>query len=49
MYAIRSYYEQTAASMERIRTVMAKYNATLWIGHDATQTATPKRAPAYYE
>jgi len=41
--------EQTAASMERIRAVMAKYNATLWIGHDATQTATLKRAPAYYE
>ena len=40
---------QTAASMARIRGVMAKYKATLWINHDAPQTATLKRAPAYYE
>jgi hypothetical protein len=29
--------------------VLAKYKATLWINHDAAQTATLKRAPAYYE
>jgi len=40
---------QTAASMARIRGVMAKYKATLWINHDQPQTATLKRAPAYYE
>ncbi len=40
---------QTAASMERIAGVLAKYKATLWINHDAAQTATLKRAPAYYE
>ena len=41
--------QQTLASMARLRGVMAKYKAALWINHDQAQTATLKRAPAYYE
>lgn len=41
--------KQTAASMERIRGVMTKYSAALWINHDQPQTASLKRAPAFYE
>jgi glyoxylase-like metal-dependent hydrolase (beta-lactamase superfamily II) len=37
------------ASMERIKDLMAKYNATLLINHDKRQTDLMKLLPDYYD
>ncbi|HET7339844.1 MAG TPA: hypothetical protein VFL90_00155 [Methylomirabilota bacterium] len=41
--------EQTLASMERLDRTVTAEKATLWINHDAPQSATLRYAPAYYE
>jgi N-acyl homoserine lactone hydrolase len=41
--------EQTAASMQRIASIMARDNAQLWINHDKAQRDAQKLSPAFYE
>jgi N-acyl homoserine lactone hydrolase len=41
--------EQTAASMQRIASIMSRENAQLWINHDKAQRDGQKLSPAFYE
>ncbi|MEP7304394.1 MAG: N-acyl homoserine lactonase family protein [Acidobacteriota bacterium] len=41
--------EQTAASMAKIQSLVAKTGAQLWIQHDSPSIAKLKKSPAYYE
>jgi N-acyl homoserine lactone hydrolase len=41
--------EQSLASIERVRKLLAEHRAQLWIGHDAEQAATIDRAPRSYQ
>ena len=40
---------ESVASMEKIRQMMARYGATLFINHDKKQTETLKLLPAFYD
>jgi glyoxylase-like metal-dependent hydrolase (beta-lactamase superfamily II) len=40
---------ESIASMEKIRQLMARYGATLFINHDKKQTETLKLLPAFYD
>jgi glyoxylase-like metal-dependent hydrolase (beta-lactamase superfamily II) len=40
---------ESIASMEKIRQILAKYGATLFINHDKKQTETLKLLPAFYD
>ena len=41
--------EQTAASMQRLASIMARDKAQLWINHDKAQRDGQKLSPAFYE
>jgi N-acyl homoserine lactone hydrolase len=40
---------QSAAALDRMAAVLKEHNAQLWIGHEPTEVAMRKYAPAYYE
>jgi N-acyl homoserine lactone hydrolase len=40
---------QSAAALDRMAAVLKEHNAALWIGHEPTEVAKRKYAPAYYE
>ena len=40
---------QSAAALDRMAAVLKEHNAQLWIGHEPTEVAKHKYAPAYYE
>ena len=40
---------QSLASLDRMAAVLKQHNAALWIGHEPTEVAQRKYAPAYYE
>jgi glyoxylase-like metal-dependent hydrolase (beta-lactamase superfamily II) len=40
---------QSAAALDRMAAVLKEHNAVLWIGHEPTEVAKHKYAPAYYE
>ena len=43
-------YEQSLhSSLDRMATVLKDNNAALWIGHENSEVALRKYAPAYYE
>ena len=47
--ALNTDKAQSIASMEKIRQMMARYGATLFINHDKKQTETLKLLPAFYD
>ena len=47
--ALNTDKAQSIASMEKIRQMMARYGATLFINHDKKQTETLKLFPAFYD
>jgi glyoxylase-like metal-dependent hydrolase (beta-lactamase superfamily II) len=47
--ALNTDKAESIASMEKIRQMMAKYGATLFINHDKKQTETLKLLPAFYD
>jgi N-acyl homoserine lactone hydrolase len=47
--ALNTNKAESIASMEKIRQMMARYGATLFINHDKKQTETLKLLPAFYD
>jgi N-acyl homoserine lactone hydrolase len=47
--ALNTDKAESIASMEKIRQILAKYGATLFINHDKKQTETLKLLPAFYD
>lgn len=47
--ALNTDKAESIASMEKIRQMMTKYGATLFINHDKKQTETLKLLPAFYD
>jgi N-acyl homoserine lactone hydrolase len=47
--ALNTDKRASIASMQKIRQIIARYNATLFINHDKKQTETLKLTPAFYD